>query len=61
MIGRPVIEREFVGLLRTRRSYFVLVGLAVAMSALVIARWPSDGFVDLSGQQSLQTFRVISF
>ncbi len=61
MIGRPVIQREFVGLLRTRRSYVVLIGLAVAMSALVVARWPSDGLVDLSGQQSMQTFRVISF
>ena len=61
MIGRPVIQREFVGMLRTRRSYVVLIGLAVAMSTLVIARWPSDGLVDLSGQQSLQTFRVISF
>lgn len=61
MIGRPVIQREFVGLLRTRRSYLVLIGLALAMSALVIARWPSDGLVDLSGQQSQATFRVISF
>lgn len=61
MIGRPVIQREFVGLLRTRRSYVVLIGLAVAMSALVVARWPSDGLIDLSGQQSMQTFRVISF
>jgi ABC-type transport system involved in multi-copper enzyme maturation permease subunit len=61
MIGRPVIQREFVGLLRSRRSYLVLIGLAVAMSALVVARWPSDGLVDLSGRQSLETFRVISF
>lgn len=61
MIGRPVIQREFVGLLRTRRSYLVLIGLAVAMSILVVARWPSDGLVDLSGRQSMATFRVISF
>jgi ABC-type transport system involved in multi-copper enzyme maturation permease subunit len=61
VIGRPVIQREFVGLLRTRRSSVVLIGLAVAMSSLVVARWPSDGLVDLSGQQSLQTFRVIAF
>ena len=61
MIGCPVIQREFVGLLRTRRSYLVLIGLAVAMSMLVVARWPSDGLVDLSGRQSSATFRVISF
>jgi ABC-type transport system involved in multi-copper enzyme maturation permease subunit len=61
VIGRPVIQREFIGLLRTRRSYLVLVGLAVAMSMLVVARWPSDGLVDLSGRQSMATFRVISF
>ena len=51
MIGCPVIQREFVGLLRTRRSYLVLIGLAVAMSMLVVARWPSDGLVDLSGDR----------
>ena len=61
MIGRPVIQREFVGLLRTRRSNLVLVGLAIALSALVIARWPSDGLVDLAGRQSMETFRVIAF
>jgi ABC-type transport system involved in multi-copper enzyme maturation permease subunit len=61
VIGRPVIEREFVGLLRTRRSNLVLVGLAVALSTLVVARWPSDGLVDLAGRQSMETFRVISF
>ena len=59
MIVRPVIQREFVVLLRTRRSYLVLIGLAMAMSMLVIARWPSDGLVDLSGRQSMATFRVI--
>lgn len=61
MIGVPVIQREFIGLLSTRRSHVVLVGLAATLSALVIARWPSDGLVDLAGQQSQDTFRVISF
>lgn len=61
MIGRPVIQREFIGLLRTRRSNFVLVGLAIALSTLVVARWPSDGLVDLAGRQSQETFRVIAF
>jgi len=61
VIGRPVIQREFVGLLRTRRSHLVLIGLAVALSTLVVARWPSDGLVDLAGRQSMETFRVISF
>lgn len=61
MIGRPVIEREFVSLLRRRRTSCVLAGLAIALSALVIARWPSDGLVDLDGRQSMETFRVIAF
>lgn len=61
MIGRPVIQREFTGLLRKRRTNVVLAGLAMALSALVVARWPSDGLVDLAGRQSMETFRVICF
>lgn len=61
MIGTSVIQREFVGLLSTRRAHSVLIGLAVALSALVVARWPSDGLVDLAGDQSQETFRVIAF
>ena len=61
MIGLPVIQREFSGLLRTRRAVVVLVSLSVSLAALMIARWPSDGLVDLAGVHSQQTFQVIAF
>lgn len=61
MIGVPVIQREFMGMLRTRRAHVVLVAVAAMLSLLVVARWPSDGIIDLAGRQSQETFRVFSF
>ncbi|MBM4003694.1 MAG: ABC transporter permease [Planctomycetes bacterium] len=38
-----------------------LIVLACAFSLLVLARWPSDAIVDLSGGQSRQVFRVFAY
>lgn len=61
MLNNPVIGRELLGLLRTRRSIVILTGVAVAFSLLIIARWPSDGVVDLSGAASRDVFRVFAY
>lgn len=61
MLNNPLVSRELIGLLRTRRSMAMLVGVAVVCSVLIIARWPSDGVVDLSGARSRDVFRVISY
>ncbi|MBI1311842.1 ABC transporter permease subunit [bacterium] len=39
----------------------ILTGVAVAFSLLIIARWPSDGVVDLSGAASRDVFRVFAY
>jgi ABC-type transport system involved in multi-copper enzyme maturation permease subunit len=57
----PIIQREFLGILRTPRALVVIIVMAVAFALLVLARWPSDGLVDLSGAQSRQVFRVFAF
>ena len=61
MLNNPVIARELLGLLRTRRSIAILAAVAVAFSLLIIARWPSDGVVDLSGATSRDVFRVFAY
>ncbi len=61
MLSNPVVSRELLGLLRTRRSIAILAAVAVAFSLLIIARWPSDGVVDLSGATSRDVFRVFAY
>ena len=57
----PLIQREFLGILRTKQAFAALLVLTAAFSLLVLIRWPSDGRVDLSGSQSQQVFRVFCF
>lgn len=57
----PLIQREFLGILRTKQAFAALLVLTAAFSLLVLIRWPSDGRVDLSGTQSQQVFRVFGY
>lgn len=61
MLNNPVVGRELLGLLRTRRAIAILAAVAVAFSMLIVARWPSDGVVDLSGATSRDVFRVFAY
>lgn len=57
----PIIQRELVGTLRTRRAValqFVMVG---AMALLVALRWPSDSIVDVTGRQAREVFRLFGY
>jgi ABC-type transport system involved in multi-copper enzyme maturation permease subunit len=57
----PIIGRELIGLLRTRRAVAVQGGLALATAALVLARWPTGGVSDLSGAAAVQVLRVLGY
>jgi ABC-type transport system involved in multi-copper enzyme maturation permease subunit len=57
----PLIKREFIGILRTKQAFGALVVLTVAFSLLVLARWPTDARVDLSGSQPQQVFRIFAY
>jgi len=61
MLNNPLVRRELIGLLRDRRSVVMLVGVAVVFAILIVARWPSDGIVDLSGARSREMFRMFSY
>ncbi len=57
----PIIQRELVTLLRTKRAVAVQALLAIALTTLVALRWPTDARVDLDGSQSQQVFSVFAY
>jgi ABC-type transport system involved in multi-copper enzyme maturation permease subunit len=57
----PVIQREFFGILRSRKAIAMLVALAVAISLVVLVRWPTDEVVDALGKRTQQVFRVFGY
>ena len=57
----PIIQRELIGMLRTRKAVAVLVALAAVLALLVVVRWPDEGLVGLGGEQSRQVLRVFGY
>jgi ABC-type transport system involved in multi-copper enzyme maturation permease subunit len=57
----PIIGRELLGLLRTRRAVALQLGLAIGCAVLVLLRWPTTERADLSGVRSLQVLRVFGY
>jgi ABC-type transport system involved in multi-copper enzyme maturation permease subunit len=57
----PIIRRELLEVLRTRRAIALQIGLGLACALLVLARWPTSGTADLSGARSLQVLRVFGY
>jgi ABC-type transport system involved in multi-copper enzyme maturation permease subunit len=57
----PIIRRELLELLRTRKVVALQLALAVACMFAVLVRWPSGEIADLSGARSLQVLRVFGY
>jgi ABC-type transport system involved in multi-copper enzyme maturation permease subunit len=57
----PIVRRELLSLLRTRKAVAAQLALAVACALLVLARWPAEGAADLGGARSLQVLRVFGY
>src|SRR5215831_4135790 len=57
----PIIRRELMELLRTRKAVAMQLGLATACMVMVLLRWPSGEIADLSGARSLQVLRVFGY
>ncbi|MCH7988521.1 MAG: ABC transporter permease subunit [Planctomycetes bacterium] len=57
----PIVQRELIEILRTRRALALQVGLASVFALLVVLRWPTDAQVSLSGVQSQQVFRTFGY
>jgi ABC-type transport system involved in multi-copper enzyme maturation permease subunit len=57
----PIIRRELLEVLRTRKALALQLGLALACALLVLVRWPTGELADLSGARSLQVLRVFGY
>lgn len=55
----PIIQRELIGLLRSRKAPAMLAGSALFFSVLVLVRWPSEGQVSLSGVEAREVFTLL--
>lgn len=57
----PIVRRELLDWLRTRKAVAALALIGAAAAALVLARWPSAGVGDLNGAAALQVLRVFGY
>src|SRR5262245_36171885 len=57
----PIIRRELLELLRTKKALALQAGLGLACALLVLARWPTGGIGELSGARSLEVLRVFGY
>jgi ABC-type transport system involved in multi-copper enzyme maturation permease subunit len=57
----PIIRRELLEVLRTRRAIALQLSLALGCALLVVLRWPSAGMADLTGARSLGVLRVFGY
>jgi ABC-type transport system involved in multi-copper enzyme maturation permease subunit len=57
----PIVQRELVSILRTKRMLLFQCGLLCLFAALVIVRWPSDARMAESGVRAQQVFRLFAY
>ena len=57
----PIIARELLEVLRTRKAIALQVCLALACMLLVLVRWPTGDIAELSGARALQVLRVFGY
>jgi ABC-type transport system involved in multi-copper enzyme maturation permease subunit len=57
----PIISRELLEVLRTRKALAAQVGLALLCALLVLVRWPTGEVADLTGARSLEVMRIFGY
>ena len=60
-MANPIVQRELIGILRTRWSLAVQVVCPVVFALLVLLHWPTDQQVDLAGARAQQVFRLFGY
>lgn len=59
--NNPIVHRELIGLLRTKKALAMLVTTAAVFALLVVIRWPSNSIVGRSGAQSRLVFQLFGY
>jgi ABC-type transport system involved in multi-copper enzyme maturation permease subunit len=57
----PIVHRELLEVLRSRKAIALQLTLALACALLVLARWPTSGTADLSNVRAVQVLRVFGY
>lgn len=57
----PIVRRELLDVLRTRKALALLLGLGAACALLVLVRWPTGAVADLGGHQAQEVLRVFGY
>jgi ABC-type transport system involved in multi-copper enzyme maturation permease subunit len=57
----PIIRRELLELMRTRKALALQFSIALLCALLVLVRWPTSSTADLSGTRSLEVLRVFGY
>ena len=61
MFNNPIITRELIGMLRTRKAFAWQVAVVSILSMLIVIRWPSEAMVNTSGQQAQAVLRIFGY
>lgn len=61
IFSNPILHRELTTRLRSHKTMFAIIAVAVVSSTLVLMRWPSDATIDLVSQGAIQVFRPVAF
>ena len=59
MIRNPIIHKEVLSALRTRKAVLMQVLYLLVMAGLVWLRWPGSGLQDIGGQMVEQILAVL--
>jgi ABC-type transport system involved in multi-copper enzyme maturation permease subunit len=57
----PIVRRELLEILRTRKAFAVQAGVGLACLLLALVRWPTEDVADLSGARSLQVLSIVGY
>src|SRR5947209_20270133 len=57
----PIIRRELLEVLRTRKALAAQLVLALGCALLVLVHWPTGDVTDLTGARSLGVLRVFGY
>src|SRR2546425_4772455 len=58
---RPILRRELLEALRTRKTLALQLAVGLACALLVLVRWPTEDVADLTGARSLQVLRIVGY
>ena len=61
MLQNPIVQRELIGMMRTRKAIVIQASLVVLFALLLLLRWPVDPIADITGVKSMQVFKLFSY